>query len=333
MRQKDCVVTDEGLVSATLFDPQKCPVPRRDEIERCKAWIGKYCRRQSAFNFDDGSYTLKTAVESQARDDKCEKTYVSNGAFVQAAVELGYKAKAIDEYYPNVFFNMKVCLSRDDWKRIRPSPFSKWLFRQTLSQTDIGKLARDAIEDKAWPRRARQFVNYYLYLDFTHRASVSYLSALISAWYRCFRVRPPCPDAQDRKKCERFYKGECDVVGYKGSYPAAPKGATYIYVLFERGQHGLKVRYIGNSRDPARRLVQHVVCPGTERRVKWIAELLNKKVNPEMAIIDLVAIKETLRYESAFIMAFGDYEREFGGTIAEVLLNERLVNDEVCWTV
>lgn len=52
-----------------------------------------------------------------------------------------------------------------------------------------------------------------------------------------------------------------------------------------------------------------------------------------MAIIDLVAIKEALRYESAFIMAFGDYERKFGGTIAEVLLNERLVNDEVCWTV
>ena len=333
MRQRDCVVTDEGLVSATLFDPQKHPAPNRDEIERCKEWICKCCRRQSAYNFDEGSYTLKTEVESQARDEKCEKSYVSNGAFVQAAVDLGYKAKAIDAYYPNVFFNMKVCSPKDAWKRVRPSPFTKWLFRQTRSLTDIGKLARDAFDDKTWPRRASRFGDYYLYLDFTHRASDSYLSALKSAWFRCFHVRPPYPDAQASKKCERFYEGECDVVSYRGSYPPAPKGETHIYALFERGQHGLKVRYIGKSRDPARRLVQHVVCPGSERRVKWIAELLGKKVYPEMSIIDLVSIKEASYHESAFIMAFGDYEREFGGYIAEALLNEYLVDDDVCWTV
>jgi len=193
-------------------------------------------------------------------------------------------------------------------------------------------LAKDAISDPTWPRRAKRFVDFYLYLDETHRACKACLDALKDGWIQCFGENPPYVSEEVKSKCDRFYQNDCDVISYKGSYQFAPEGKTYIYVLFEQYSFihpsgfpldRLRVRYVGQSVNPAKRLMQHVLCPGSEKRVIWIADKLKMHEYPRMAIVDLVDKSNATYAETVFIMAFGDIESE-GRVITEVLLNEYL---------
>lgn len=76
-------INDDG------FSNRVGPIPLQEEVEACKRWIIKFCKKRKSFNRDRHSYELKHKVERWAN------YYVSNGAFIKAACELGYKYKKV----------------------------------------------------------------------------------------------------------------------------------------------------------------------------------------------------------------------------------------------
>ena len=127
-------------------------------------------------------------------------------------------------------------------------------------------------------------------------------------------------------QCEKFYDGECDIIMYGDTYQEAPDGWKYIYVLFELREDGnYRVRYIGQTINPARRLKEHITCPGSIEKVIWTAMLLEEGNYPCMGIIELVDKEEAAIAEETYIIAFGDFERGRDQSISDVFLNIRLV--------
>lgn len=88
-------IADKGL-SDTPGDP-----PSVEQVKICKRWINEFVNKRKTINEDRSSYGLKHKVEMWAEDT----SYVSNGAFIKAAVDLGYKYRRIRDT-PNAFFNM-----------------------------------------------------------------------------------------------------------------------------------------------------------------------------------------------------------------------------------
>ena len=91
-----------GKVSETL--------PAREHIEACKEWLTRYAskpktrsKRRAVY-----SYTLKHTIERG-----CESGYVSNGAAIQAAVDLGYEFIQHQPDSLNVSFFMTLNLPAD----------------------------------------------------------------------------------------------------------------------------------------------------------------------------------------------------------------------------
>lgn len=317
------VVTEQGLIQKEEYDPDKHRLPTQEEIDLCKEWIGNFCKTGS-MNPEAHSYSLKHEVE---RWTEKEITYVSNGAFISAALNLGYKAQALGNKITNTIFNM--ILLQPGWKRIRPIGFSKWLFDQKDQNTPIGDLAKEASKDETWPGRATKFIEFQLYLEINMRATSACLRTLKEAWIACYGEKPPHPDLKIYTNCDRFYDGECDTLEYGDSYPEAPNGKAYIYVLFEpSGNDGLlHVRYVGKTDKPAERLKQHITCPGSIEKVIWTSKLLEAGTYPRMGIIELVNEKETSLAEEIYILAFGEYERRPDQPITNVLFNKNLVTD------
>ena len=73
---------------------------QKDEIELCEKWIKEFAKERKTINTNLGSYRLKHIVE------KHFKKYVSNGAFIQASKNLGFKIKPYTNL--NAYFNMGV---------------------------------------------------------------------------------------------------------------------------------------------------------------------------------------------------------------------------------
>lgn len=91
-------ITNNGLAGHP-WDANPTP-PRRDQVEICKDWIRRWVTPRQSINRNHSSYALKHAVEAEAGQ------YVSNGAFIQAAVELGYCYQRCRDQSPNACFNM-----------------------------------------------------------------------------------------------------------------------------------------------------------------------------------------------------------------------------------
>jgi len=85
------VLGSEGLGYSNAIDEK--------EVSLCKKWIKKYITPRKTINTKKGSYNLKGLVE------KDTSTYISNGAFIKAAIELGYEYK---ENGKNAYFNMSL---------------------------------------------------------------------------------------------------------------------------------------------------------------------------------------------------------------------------------
>jgi len=73
--------------------------PKRKEINICFAWLNKVVRKKS-FNTNISSYGLKHLVEED------RNTYVSNGAFIIAAIRSGFKIKQTWIRSPNIYINI-----------------------------------------------------------------------------------------------------------------------------------------------------------------------------------------------------------------------------------
>jgi hypothetical protein len=89
------LVDEEGLV----WQRERGPDPDPEQVGICRLWISENCRIRDTFNHTRNSYAFKHAVKYYTR------SYVSNGAFIAAALELGYDIKMIGRG-PNALFNM-----------------------------------------------------------------------------------------------------------------------------------------------------------------------------------------------------------------------------------
>jgi len=76
--------------------------PAGKEIRICKEWIAEWIDQRDTINPEYQSYALKHAVEA------AKGQYVSNGAFIQAAIDSGYKYRQCNAgpCSPNACFNM-----------------------------------------------------------------------------------------------------------------------------------------------------------------------------------------------------------------------------------
>jgi hypothetical protein len=74
----------------------------REQVDRSLTFIRERCVRVERSNRSQGSYGLKHLAENYRH-----RSYVSNGAFIVAALMLGYKARRF-KGSPNCAFNLKV---------------------------------------------------------------------------------------------------------------------------------------------------------------------------------------------------------------------------------
>jgi hypothetical protein len=81
-------------------------LPPQDQVEHCEAWILNFCQPQQSINYHRTSYGLKHSVENWKSGLPSDRSYVSNGAFIMAAVRLGYKYVRVQGL--NAHFNMKI---------------------------------------------------------------------------------------------------------------------------------------------------------------------------------------------------------------------------------
>jgi hypothetical protein len=96
------IVTMDGI-HPTGYEPRKeYPIisSNQEEVILCKDWLKKYAWPLSRINKSHTSYYYKHVVEA------CVDRYISNGAFIQAAISQGY-GYIISGGGPNCFFNIK----------------------------------------------------------------------------------------------------------------------------------------------------------------------------------------------------------------------------------
>lgn len=118
--------------------------PEEDEIKLCRTWIRAHVIHTGRVNRGSGtigfSYHLKHVVEGsnknfvdgysmygnrvQYRQVDCSgnvwaaNTYISNGAFIEAALREGYWAERCDQGSLNAYFNMKYIVSPQEVRKL-----------------------------------------------------------------------------------------------------------------------------------------------------------------------------------------------------------------------
>ena len=312
--RKDFMITGDGLIPSFEFNSNRDRPLIPDEIETCEEWLTEYSKTYSKIR-NESSHSLKEKVEDWA------DTYVSNGAFIQAAHNLGYPIKGIDDGL-NAYFGIKLLIPEEEWKYVQPIGFSRWLFKKQDEDSVISHLAGDAIFDDTWPRKAEKFIDFLDYLK-SLNASEGAINTLCTAWEAYSGEKAPYPNDEVVESCEMFYEtANGQIINYGDKYPKAPDGTTYIYVLFEEGNDSRTVKYVGQTVNPSTRLKAHITCPGTIDKVKWVGGLLNKDRYPKMGIIKSVPISEAWILERTYMYAFEDFERKIDQKRGEVLLNK-----------
>ena len=313
LQKKDFIITGDGLISNSELSSNLNRPLVSNEIETCEKWLTEYSKIYSQIR-NESSYSLKERVEDWA------DTYVSNGAFIQAAHNLGYSIKGIDGL--NAYFGIKLLIPEEKWKYVRPIGFSKWLFKKKGEVSVISHLAGDAYSDDTWPRKAKKPIDFWDYLK-SLNASEGAINTLDIAWEAYSGEKAPYPNDEVVESCEMFYDtSNGQIINYGDEYLKAPDGTTYIYVLFEEVNESRKVKYVGQTVNPSTRLKEHTTCPGTIDKVKWIGGLLNNDCYPKMGIIKSVPISEARILERTYMYAFEDFERKMDQKRGEILLNK-----------
>lgn len=100
-------MTDLFITAVGLSDHDGNP-PSRAEIIHCELWLKQFCTMQKRVNKKINSYGLKHIAEvwDSGQPEKC--IYVSNGALIQAAANLGYTIARDGWKSPNALFNIRV---------------------------------------------------------------------------------------------------------------------------------------------------------------------------------------------------------------------------------
>jgi hypothetical protein len=105
--------------------------PPRVEVDICKLWIKKFIDPRKTISTQHRSYGLKHFVEKWAEH------YIPNGAFIQAAIELGFNYRMRG---PNAWFNMSFIRAKK--AHLIPSRYNEY---QPL-ESGFGKQDPDLIE-------------------------------------------------------------------------------------------------------------------------------------------------------------------------------------------
>lgn len=103
----ELLISANGIVDSELgFDP-----PDATQVEICRVYIRRFKERTKTIRKKDSSYGLKHEVErwtKVASGESGRRVYISNGAFITAAIAEGYAVEPVRESpnSPNAFFNM-----------------------------------------------------------------------------------------------------------------------------------------------------------------------------------------------------------------------------------
>jgi hypothetical protein len=98
------------------------------ECERACEFL-RHVKPRKTINRNAGSsYGLKHAVEfyQRHRVNPPEDCYVANGAFICAAVHMGFRYERPSDKGPNVWFNMSLRSPVFEWRRLFDRRFSEW---------------------------------------------------------------------------------------------------------------------------------------------------------------------------------------------------------------
>jgi hypothetical protein len=104
----DAYLTAFGLCTPGDENFDRTP-PDPREVEICKRWLRRNAAPRKTMNPRSHSYCLKHVVERAAGN------YVTNGALISAAIEIGYRCKRI-RGGPNAIFNMTLTEAIEDGK-------------------------------------------------------------------------------------------------------------------------------------------------------------------------------------------------------------------------
>lgn len=97
---------DPGGCYCSLCEAGEGCVPDRRQVEACKRWLERHVEPAKTVQQVFGSYRLKHVVEEWYRASG-PGIYLSNGAFITAAIELGFEAVLRDGPCINCKFKMK----------------------------------------------------------------------------------------------------------------------------------------------------------------------------------------------------------------------------------
>jgi len=101
------IVHEKRKINNTCITANDGNPPLSAEVRHCEAWIREYCHPVKYINPRASSYSLKHYAENWQSENV--KSYVTNGAFIQAAVNLGYKYRRVCKL--NAEFNMYISKS------------------------------------------------------------------------------------------------------------------------------------------------------------------------------------------------------------------------------
>ena len=196
---------------------------------------------------------------------------------------------------------------KNEWEKVRCTSFSRWLFSYVGKNPQVHDLASDAKRDSAWPRRARNFWEFHQHLE---NGGGAWLTSVLSdAWYEYsggkFYRQYDFPIAALLDE-DDIQPENMTVLTYGDKHQRAPSGYTYLYALFENGEYGERlISYVGKSKQPARRIKQHVLRPANRKMYKWIMELESRKQSLQMVVFDCVEDSQVNKAEKAAIYWIG----------------------------
>ena len=106
MNQREYRVSAYGIEFVPYTTEYEAPA--EDEVDLCRWFISELgAPKLKRIRRGNSSYGWKHAVERWLRATKSRAAYVSNGAFIQAALDLGFEISVSDQS-PNAWFNFNV---------------------------------------------------------------------------------------------------------------------------------------------------------------------------------------------------------------------------------
>lgn len=86
------------------------PAPDERQIEICRTWLRLFAERTRSFRGRSvhSSYHWKHQVEDWTDRTKRQREYISNGAFIEAALREGFEARRNGADSPNALFALRA---------------------------------------------------------------------------------------------------------------------------------------------------------------------------------------------------------------------------------